>query len=470
MNPNEPTEIAPAYLLTGAQRQLMDDIYDEWMNGRHGMMLSQYWAQNQYTDESRYKLRTATLNSYWSSWYTGYAYIASPLQVGGGGLQAFDRIIELNTKEPSKYAAFGHADNQIAVSRIMKAWMFQIITDVYGDIPYSEALSDNIYPKYDTQEAIYKDLLKELKEAAAQIKTGEAGVKGDVIFKGDMAKWVKFANSLRLRVAMRMADKDWATAKTHIEEAAANAFSSNSDNAILQYGAATPANNPLNEDRKTRADFAVSATILDTMLALSDPRVPMYAAPTVNDPTKFVGKVYGMTSGAATAEDPNDISQPSAMILAPNAPAVYMDYAEVCFIMAEAAERGAAVSGDAATWYANGITASMEYWGVSATDIATYLGRTDVAYATANGDWKHKIGFQKWLGLFMQGFQGWAEYRRLDFGVLQFPTGVTIVSKIPTRLPYPTNEQTLNVVSYKEAVARLTGGDKMSAKVWWDAN
>lgn len=95
----------------------------------------------------------------------------------------------------------------------MKAWMFHIITDVYGDIPYTDALGDKIYPKYDTQESIYRDLLKELKEADAQINTGDAAVQGDIIYQGDMGRWVKFANALRIRVATRMADRDWATAK-----------------------------------------------------------------------------------------------------------------------------------------------------------------------------------------------------------------------------------------------------------------
>lgn len=468
INNNEPTEIAPPYLLSGAQRQLIDDIWDEWMNGRGGMLLSQYWAQNQYTDESRYRFRTGTINSYWAQWYTGYTYDPSLTNPGGGGIQALQRIIKLNTDDAtkSKYVQYGSNANQIAVARIMKAWMFHIITDVYGDIPYTDALGDKIYPKYDTQESIYRDLLKELKEAAAQINTGDAAVQGDIIYQGDMGKWVKFANALRIRVATRMADRDWATAKTHIEEASQNTFTSNADNALFKFAASPPHNNPLNEDRKTRADFATCATMLDTMASLGDPRLAIYAAPSKNGGL-FVGKTYGLTQDSATSQNANTISQPGSAVLAATAPATYMDYAEVCFALAEAAERGAAITGDAATWYTNGIQASMDHWGVSATASAAYLAKPEVAYATANGDWKHKIGYQKWLGLFMQGFQGWAEWRRLDFGVLVFPTGITF---IPKRLAYPTNEQTLNKKSYTEAVSRLSGGDKMTSKVWWDMN
>jgi hypothetical protein len=147
-------------------------------------------------------------------------------------------------------------------------------------------------------------------------------------------------------------------------------------------------------------------------------------------------------------------------------------------MLAEAAERGLGGASDPATHYATAITASMNFWsdldvanggaGIAAGDIATYLAQPSVAYATATGDWKHKIGAQKWIALYMQGVQGWTEYRRLDFGILQAPAaGYLVGSDIPKRMLYPVEEQTLNTKSYNDAVTNI-GGDDQATKVWWD--
>lgn len=470
-NPNEPNKVPNSYLLTGCEKQLMDRTWDRWNNGTMGMMLSQYWSQNAYAEESRYAFRAGVINSMWADYYTGSAgnYSASPAISGGAGLQGLDQIVKICKSNPTEAALSGDVNNQIGVARTLKAWGFQIVTDFWGDIPYSQAFGDRVFPAYDTQEAIYNDLLKELKEAAAQMDATKTEVKGDVIFNGDMAKWKKFANSLRLRVAIRMADRNWAAAKTAIEEAVASGvFSSNADNALYAYLGSVPNNNPLNEDRKTRADFATSKTIVDTLKSLVDPRLAAYAAPTINGGL-FVGKRYGLSNANATAENPNDISQPSATVLNATAPGVYMDYAEVCFTLAEAKERGANIAGTAAEWYGKGVTASMKYWGASDAAIAAYLANPKVAYATASNDWKKTIGFQKWLALYMQGIQGWCEYRRLDFGVLVGPAA-SPATLVPKRMTYPTDEQGTNATSRAAAVSRLSGGDRLTSRVWWDVN
>ncbi len=461
VNPNDPSKVPTAFLLTGAEKVLMDKNWDRWNNGTMGMMLSQYWAQNAYAEESRYAWRAGVINSMWADFYTGTA-------TAGGGLQGLQQIIDLCKATPAEAALSGDVQNQIAVARTLKAWGFQVMTDFWGDIPYSQAFTDKAFPAYDTQESIYTDLLKELKEAAAQMDATKGAIKGDAIFNGDIAKWKKFANSLRVRVATRMSDRNAAVAKTAIEEAVTSGvFTGNADNALFGYLGGVPNNNPLNEDRKTRADFAVSKTVVDTMKNLSDPRLSSYAAPTVSGGT-FVGKRYGLSNANATAEDANTISQPSAKVLAATAPGVFMDYAELCFALAEAKERGVTLSSTAEDWYNKGVKASMSYWGVSATDADTYLASPKVAYATASSSWKKTIGFQKWLGLYMQGIQGWCEYRRLDFGVLVGPAA-SPATLVPKRVTYPTDEQGVNAASRAAAVARL-GTDSRNARVWWDMN
>lgn len=469
VNPNQPPKVPTSALLTSAQKELMDFIWDEWHNGRFGMVYAQYWAQNEYTEESRYQLRDGINNNYWVYYYAGRDADLDGAP-NGGGLADLQEIIRLNTESPGEYTRYGDTDNQIAVARIMKAWMFQIITDIWGDVPYSEALqgSKNPSPAYTPQSEIYKDLLKELTEASAQIKTAAPGFPtGDLIYGGKMDKWKKFANSLKLRVAIRMADREPALAARAINEAlAAGVFTSNEDNALLKYLTAVPNNNPLNQDRQERTDFAASKPLIDLMTKYQDPRIGVYAEEKVNG-GGFVGMPYGVTNAQAGAIKDADVSQPGDAVLAPEAPGIYITYDEVLFIQAEAAQRGF-TSGNAASLYNDAIKASMNFWGITnEAAITAYQAR--VPYDANN--WKQSLGEQKWLALYMQGIQGWTEWRRLDFtGVLVMPeAGPLVGTGIPVRVTYPTIEQQLNRSNYDAALSRQ-GPDMLSTRMWWDAN
>lgn len=465
-NPNGPVEVPTSYLLTAAQKSMMDNTWDEWFNGRRGNQLAQYWSSNQYSSESRYQFRQSISNGYWRNFYAG-------------SLNDLQRIIDLNTEDATGYEASGSSGNQIAVAKILQSWLYQNITDCWGSIPYTEALkgADARSPIYDTQEDVYRALLVTLKDVNDNLidDTG-AGVVGDAIYGGDMGKWKKFANSLRLRVAMRMADKDAATAETHIKEAiAGGVFASNDDNAVFPYLASVPNNNPLNEDRKTRSDFAASDIMVDELLALNDPRIDFFYEPAVNGGA-YVGEVYGLTEANATATTDDDVSQPSSEVLAADAPGIFMDYAQVRFIQSEAAARGMTITGSAADHYRAGVEASMDFWNdgtYTAADVTAYLAQADVDYATligAGDTWKQVIGKQKWIALYMQGIQGWTEWRRLDFGILKVPAdGVLAGTGIPTRMEYPLDEQTLNKTNYGAAVS-AQGADQLDTKLWWDAN
>jgi hypothetical protein len=471
IDPNQPAVVTTNILLSSAQETLLDQVYGGFDNQRVGMTLAQYWSQNQYTDESRYLYREATNNTTWNTMYTGI-----------NNLQEIIRINEAST--------VARNENQIAVARIMKAWAFQYLTDMYGDIPYFEALqaTNNVSsPAYTPQQEIYMDLLKELTEANAQIAGSTGFASGDLIYGGDMTKWKKFANSLKMRVAIRMADRMPTQALAAIQEAnTAGVFSSNADNAAIRYTVSQPNTNPLYVDVIVpgRIDYSSSDVLLNQLLQRNDPRLPAYFEPAVrvpaNSPSPFIGRPFGQNAVNANALDPDNVSQLSRVVLSPDFPGMLMDYAEVNFILAEAAQRGASVGVSADSLYNNGIRASINYWDtqrrrvVSTAPAVTEAQIT--AYITANpydpANWKQSIGVQKWIALYMQGFQGWFEWRRLDFtGVLKMPVDNPLIdiAQIPVRRIYPPDEQTLNGANYRAAVQQQ-GPDAFTTKVWWDVN
>lgn len=465
-NPNEPSVTSTAFLMTNAQKTMMDLTWDEWFNGRRGNQLAQYWASNQYSNESRYAFRLNITNTYWARFYSR-------------PLLDLQEIIRLNEAGDARFS--GLNPNQASMAKVLQAWLYQNMTDTWGPIPFSEALKLNdgiAFPKYDSQENVYMGLLSMLNEAINGFNESADPSGGDMIYGGDVTKWKRFANSLKLRVALRMADVKPAEAQAAAAEAiAAGVMQSNDDNALFPYRAGAPNNNPIAEDYKERNDFAASSTMVDELNRLGDPRVGFFYEPAVTSGT-FIGEVYGLTEADAGATPNDDVSQRGTLVLQETFPGIYLDYAQVEFMLAEAAERGIAGAGAAATHYNNGIEASMQFWDtdgtLTTTDISNYITQASVDYMTLmNGGetWREIIGRQKWIALYMQGIQGWTEWRRLDFGILQMPAGGALVgSGIPNRLIYPVDEQTLNGEQYAAGVSLLNGGDNTSTKLWWDAN
>ena len=196
---------------------------------------------------------------------------------------------------------------------------------------------------------------------------------------------------------------------------------------------------------------------MDILINLNDPRKPGFFG--VNNNGNYVGGVVGRASNYS------DMSKPSARIAAPDAPNVLLDYMEMEFLRAEAVERGYAIGGTAEEHYNNAIRASISYWGGSSADANAYLLNPKVAYTTAAGDWRQKIGLQKWIGLYNRPFEGWVEMRRLDAPVL--PLAENAISGFPNRMRYPGIEQQLNGTNYTSASAKI-GGDKTETKLFWD--
>jgi len=263
-----------------------------------------------------------------------------------------------------------------------------------------------------------------------------------------------------------LADVDNAAAKTTAESAfLTGVITLNSDNARFQYLSATPNTNPLwvSLVQSGRKDFVAANTLVDAMKTFADPRIPSYF--TVDANGNYNGGIYGSSNNYATYSKPGEFS------ILPETPNLLMDASETLFALAEAAERGYNVGNTAANYYTQAIVASMQYWGVSAADIATYLARPDVDYntavANAAGGWKEVIGNQRWFALYNRGWEAWTEWRRLDYPVLQPPADA--VSEIPLRFTYPVSEQNLNTNSYDEVVAK-TGDDVVDNKLFWDKN
>lgn len=441
-NPNEPEDVPSANLLINAIRTTIGGTY-----GTHGvwagLYLTNIWSQQiaqvAYNDEDKYIPRPAQVDGIWDQMYTGpladYKWIKDKAEAEGD-------------------------DNLWAVAQIMSMYVFHYLTDVYGAIPFSEALggAENPHPKYDPQPEVYDGILAGLKAAAAKIDPSastSSWAGGDPIYGGDMEAWRKFANSLRLRVAMRMSAADPAKARAEFVDAYnAGVFESNDDNALMHWGSAYLDENPrydyyYNQDRY---DFAMSKAMIDKLVDLNDPRLPIYA-----DPARADGQYRGLPNGETPSDinlTVNHISSIGAYFLKADAPSDIMTYAEVLFLAAEAAAEGW-IAGDPADLYRQAITASMKRYGIAQADIDAYLAQPSVAYSRDN------LYEQKWIALFLNGPEGWAEQRRTGIPVLKPAAG----DKIPARLYYPSGEQLYNYDNWAAA-----GGPNVTLfepKLWW---
>lgn len=443
-NPNQTTVPITAALLSS----VMANIGGTTANTRGGLY-AQLFSETQYTETSLY----AEPKVDFDATYTG-------------PLMDLQNIITVNSSASTaeKALPYGSNANQIATARILKAYYFWILTDQYGDIPYFSALKGAGNNKYDKQEDIYKDIIKELREAALQFDGG-LPVKGDAIYNGDAAKWKKFANSLRMLVALRMSKVAPALAQTEVAAAASAAgglLSSNADNATVKYpGGAYK--NPWFALYDGRSDFAMSSTIDNFLTNTSDPRLQVFGS---ND----VGFPYGLTRAQAVAFD-NSVGGAYARILKPSlraetSPITILNYAVVLLAQAEARQRGWITTGPTvAELYSAGIAASWAEWGVTG-DLAAYLAKPEVALTA--GTELQKIATQRWLATYPNGLQAWFEWRRTGFPVLTPSANATNSSKqIPRRYVYGSNEYGLNGENVKAAAAAI-GGDTQDTRVWWD--
>ncbi|GAA4465883.1 SusD/RagB family nutrient-binding outer membrane lipoprotein [Nibrella saemangeumensis] len=445
VSPNNPANPNTASLLTGAMRNVGTAV----TNIVPALYVQQF-GDVTYIEESRYR----TVNFDYNTWYAG-------------PLNNLQYIIDLNTNPETKVAAAanGSNNNQIAIARILKAYYFQSLTDRWGDIPYSEALkgNKNFTPKFDKQQDIYNDLFKEWKEAVAQFDGG-ATVQGDILLGGNVARWKKFANSLRAIAALRLSKVDPAKGKAEFAAALADGvLTSNADNVTYRYLAEANNEHPLYNNYITtnRKDYAVSNTFVDYLKKTSDPRLPALAEKNING--DYVGVPYAVFPVAWTAQG---VSLAASTLRQQNSPVNVVTYAQILLARAEAAKLGWTAE-DPKKLYEEAIKASMEMYGVyTEAAYAAYLAQPDIAYNDAKAI--EQIAMQRWIVLFYNGNEAWAEWRRTGFPVLTpAKNPFNNLTDVPRRLAYPTTESTLNLNNYNEVIARQ-GADVLSTRVWWD--
>jgi len=439
-------------LFSNSLKGLADVLTTPSVNTNNFRLYVQQWSTTTYLDEPRYNLTARTIPL--SIWRTLYRDVLSDLNESKRLVNA-DATLLADVK-----------NNELAQIEIMQIYAWSVLVNTFGNVPYTEAFSDNPLPKYDDAKTVYDDLLTRLDAALTKIAPASAGfAAGDLIYKGKMASWVKFGNSLKLKLAMVIADSDAAKAKTLVAAASANVFTANADKAAFPYIGTPPNYNPiaqnLNIIYSTRQDYVAASTFVNPMNELSDPRRASFFTPTAAG--TYVGGNYGFLNTYSS------FSHVGTKIIEPTLEGLLLDYSEVEFLLAEAVERGFITTGTAADHYNKAITASITYWGSTAAEAATYLAQPKVAYTTATGDWKQKIGTQKWFALYNRGYEAWVEWRRLDYPKLSPPTGGTAPAglAIPVRLIYPNDEPTLNPVNLKAAAAAI-GGDLATVKLWWD--
>ncbi len=455
-DPNNPTAIGAQYLFPYAVEKTVDrywggNIRFERLNLDGAMLWTQYLARNIYSNEGdNYGITPTFYNNTWKSFYND-------------GLVNFQRIITLSGPKGKTSNT-----NYEGTAMVMRSWTFSLLTDLYGAIPYSEALKGTdeapIYtPSYDSQDKVYAGILVDLKAANDKLVIGGPAISGDIIYSGNILKWKKFANSLRLRLANRIAAKKPAEAKAIMAEILGDAtkypiFTSNADNALLANTATRPSNNEWHEVMVvgSRTDWNISKTVVDKLTALNDTRLGVFAN------KNGAGTYSGIPNGLPDAIATTYLSSASTLgnfFTQAATPSVIMTYPELQLILAEAAFDGD-IAGDADAYFKKGIEASFGQY--SLTTPADYI-------ANLGAISKEKIIEQKWIALFGQGVEAWTEFRRTGFPIFSERDPRAVFEndgKVPTRLPYPTTEYSLNKAKLDEGL-KMNGTDNMKTKLWW---
>jgi hypothetical protein len=443
----QPTTVPGSGLFTNATRNMFDLMNSTSVNDNVFRLYSQYFAQTTYPDESQYNQVTRNIGG--SIWNTLYRDVLQDLK---------------GAKEQIILAEEDDLQNKLAIIDFVEVYAYSILVDTFGDVPYTESLDPlNPNPKYDDSATIYEDLLVRVSDAISKMNSGSGFVASqDPIYQGDISKWKKAATSLKLRLAMRIADSNPTLSKTSAEEAASGSLIlSNDDNFGIKYLSSSPNTNPLwvSLVQSGRNDFVAANTFVDVLNPLNDPRLSSFFE---MQGGVYVGGLYGSANSASSASAISDIMKE------PDLPGNIITAAEVNFLLAEAAARSYTVTNSVEDYYNDGVTTSIEEWRGTAADATTYLAQATVAYTTAAGDWKEKIATQKWIAMYNNGFEGWTTWRIFDKPTLNAPDGMT-TSDIPTRFLYPASEATLSGAAYQSAASAM-GGDLKTGKIFWDKN
>ncbi len=476
-NPNSPEDVPPAPLFTDAARVGVSRWFGGLYDLRTASWIVEHLAEVQYNDEDRY------VRIHASDTETAFnvAYSAE--------LKDFQQIIGKATaaSQPGSYAP----------AQALRTLGFSYITDSWGDVPYFTALKGDsvgatLAPAYDKQQDIYTDFFAVLDKASKDL-VGASNTLGaaDPIYAGNVAKWQKFINSLRARLAMRVVNVAPALASTQLAAAIAapgGLILTNADNANFPWPGDGVYNNLWSVTLGARDDWRMSNRLMDIMNANSDPRMGIYAQPTQTNPNAYAGSPNGILPNKATPYF-NTTSRPGAIFYAGKTtygptfggsgqrlPTFIITAAEMNLILAEAAERGMAgqTPAQAPVYYNTAITQSFAQWSavataaqqISAAATAAYLAQPSVAYQGGTAG-LIQIAREKWIALYTDGGTAWAEWRRTCVPVTVVPGVDATLPTVPRRLEYPTLETTVNAASVAAAVANQ-GADVLTTRIWWD--
>ncbi len=428
-NPNLPSEAEASQLIANAMLSL-----PSLSSSPQGEYNAQYLSEIIYIDDSLYP--EGTTSFYW---------------MYQGPLMNLQTAIE-NTNNA----------NEAAVAKILKAYYFWHMTDRWGDIPYSEALNgtEDFTPAYDTQQEIYENLFALLKEARDQLEVG-GGLSNDIMYDGDIEKWRKFGNTVRMLMALRLSERDATWAEDEFTNAMDDGImTSNDDNFVFQHLADENNENYWYNQiiRQSRVWWALPVRLIDMMEPNNDPRLSVYG-----ELAASTGDYTGLPYGNPNDVEADDYSLLGTDIYEQDAPVYLVTYAQAKFALAEAAERDWTTD-TPATHYNEAIEVSIMQWTGNNAGVQSYLNEPDVVYDPANGI--EMISEQRYLHLFMHGYEAWAEYRRTGYpDNMVNPQG----RDIPLRQAYTSDEALNNTDNYEEAVDRQFGGDNsIYGRLWWD--
>lgn len=481
-DPNNPTLENPAVAAGAANalfssavsRGLMEAFEFQRVQALYADLYGQHFATSQgYFFSDRYQINQGWLDAGWNLFYP----------------RDIKNLVDIINSPNAN-------SNQKQIARIWKVFLFHRMVNFYGDIPYFNAGDPSKPEKYDSQRDIYFDMFKELTEASAALAAGPSYDAKDVIYSGNIDRWRRFANTLRLRLAMHTSLKDPAKAKTEGEAAiAAGIFQSNADNALARVNNILP--NAFNQITGWN-EFRMSSTSESLLMGYEDPRLGVLFSTVSGGDADFNGKFNGLRNGIPNLNTAPDNSFRNAsnvgfMFSRDNMntnPRIVLTYAEACFLMAEAKMRGWAGPGDAKTWYENGIAASMRQFIPSVSDaaIAAYtqnnvrvpstpsdatrpVSTLPVSFSTVAAEQAEQIQIQKWIAVYPDGFEAWTGFRRTGFPRFYPPVAKDPSSDVPDgqfiqRIPYTDRMRQLNSAGVTAAETRM-GGKGQAVRLWF---
>lgn len=448
-NPNDPVSVSPEFLLRQVIYNLGEEMsYEGFVAGN---LLGQHFSMVDFNLFDRHALTDPQLGG--NPWPVLYQNL---------------RDLELLLSSLDEMSQEAHYEGP---ARILKAYTMMILTDIYGDVPIFEAFKGNngfSLPRYDSQEEIYsaQDGIKDNLSRGLEILKAtnlSTTIEGDLLYNGNTDQWVKFGNSLLLKVLMRTSGVALDAVAIFELFSENNMITNSADNASFDFTDLPPNSFRMQQLRDGDFNlFVMSETMQEILNGLNDPRREILFRPSGNDGT-FQGLLNG-PDASNTSISVSNYSLPGTIFRdhTGDLDANFITAWEVEFLLAEAATLGYIFS-NPQTHYENGIQLAFEYWGV---DIPSDYLDEEAAFASSEEERIEQIITQKWIASSINGYEGWIEYRRTGYPVLKNVSASLNNNLIPRKMPYPAEEEALNFENFSEATSQ--NGNSVNVNVWWD--